>query len=171
MTIQGLMAEGRYANTARRKTPRKVSEPGDRRCWNCDKYLFKVIGFTGRIEITCRGCRRTNVITGNAEQADGLASPDVAEIFAAMERRWEQQSKARSVRRAEMAVGLRFSVFMRDGFCCRYCGMGAGDGAILHADHVMPASKGGPTTIDNLVTSCLECNLGKSNKLLQAAPP
>jgi 5-methylcytosine-specific restriction endonuclease McrA len=66
---------------------------------------------------------------------------------------------------------LRFAVFVRDGFRCRYCGIGACDGAVLHADHVIPASRGGPTNIDNLVTACLDCNLGKSDKLIQAAPP
>jgi thioredoxin-like negative regulator of GroEL len=34
----------------------------------------------------------------------------------------------------------------------------------LHADHVIAESKGGPTTLENLVTACMDCNLGKSDK-------
>ena len=57
---------------------------------------------------------------------------------------------------------LRFEVFKRDGFRCRYCGAGVLD-VTLHCDHVVPDSKGGPTTAENLVTACQPCNLGKSN--------
>jgi predicted Zn-ribbon and HTH transcriptional regulator len=57
---------------------------------------------------------------------------------------------------------LRFRVFQRDGFRCRYCGRGATQGAILHLDHVVPFSAGGETTEENLLTACDTCNLGKS---------
>jgi hypothetical protein len=57
---------------------------------------------------------------------------------------------------------LRFEVFKRDGFRCRYCGAGVIE-VTLHCDHVVPESKGGPTVAENLVTACQPCNLGKSN--------
>lgn len=57
---------------------------------------------------------------------------------------------------------LRFRILQRDGFRCRYCGRSSPDGAVLHVDHVIPFSAGGPTTEDNLMTSCEQCNLGKS---------
>lgn len=56
----------------------------------------------------------------------------------------------------------RFEVFKRDKFTCQYCGKSAPD-VVLQVDHVIPVSKGGTNEIMNLVTSCLECNLGKSN--------
>ncbi len=59
---------------------------------------------------------------------------------------------------------VRFEVLNRDGFRCRYCGRSQRDGAVLHVDHVVPFSKGGPTTEDNLITACSDCNLGKSDK-------
>ena len=34
------------------------------------------------------------------------------------------------------------------------------------ADHVLPLTRGGQTTLDNLVTSCWNCNIGKLNALL-----
>lgn len=60
---------------------------------------------------------------------------------------------------------LRFRVFERDGFRCRYCGLDASE-TVLHADHRHPGSRGGPTTLENLVTACAACNLGKSDRPL-----
>lgn len=59
----------------------------------------------------------------------------------------------------------RFEVFKRDSFTCQYCGKKAPD-VILHLDHIQPVSKGGKNTLLNYVTSCVECNSGKSNNLL-----
>jgi len=67
--------------------------------------------------------------------------------------------------RKSISKRLRFEVFKRDSFTCQYCGRSAPD-VVLHVDHIQPVSKGGETTIMNLVTSCRDCNLGKSNKLL-----
>lgn len=57
---------------------------------------------------------------------------------------------------------LRRAVFKRDGYRCRYCGSTTGP---FHADHVYPESKGGETTIDNLVTACARCNISKGSKV------
>lgn len=62
----------------------------------------------------------------------------------------------------------RFKVFMRDKFTCQYCGQSAPD-VKLHLDHVKPVSKGGTNDIENLTTSCIDCNLSKSNKELTLA--
>ena len=60
---------------------------------------------------------------------------------------------------------LRMEVFKRDSFTCQYCGSKAPE-CILHIDHIKPVSKGGTNDIFNLITSCISCNLGKSNKEL-----
>ncbi|MEE9118190.1 MAG: HNH endonuclease signature motif containing protein [Calditrichia bacterium] len=57
---------------------------------------------------------------------------------------------------------LRFEIFKRDGFRCVYCGATPTQ-SVLHADHVIPVAEGGPTTADNLITACQDCNLGKSS--------
>lgn len=62
--------------------------------------------------------------------------------------------------------GLRFFILQRDGFKCHYCGGNPQNGYVLQVDHIIPVSKGGLTTKDNLVTSCSLCNLGKSDNLL-----
>lgn len=68
---------------------------------------------------------------------------------------------------------LRFRVFQRDRFTCVYCGRSA-PAVILEADHKHPRSKGGPDTLANLVTACLDCNRGKSDRIVAApvdSPP
>jgi len=59
----------------------------------------------------------------------------------------------------------RFSIFERDGFKCVICGRSASDGVKLHADHIYPKAKGGIAVIDNGVTLCNECNIGKSDRI------
>jgi hypothetical protein len=68
-----------------------------------------------------------------------------------------------------MKPGLRFEVFKRDDFVCRYCGRRS-PAVILEVDHVIPRSGGGRDDLENLVTSCFECNRGKSARLLSAMP-
>ena len=55
----------------------------------------------------------------------------------------------------------RFNVFLRDRFQCQYCG--AKDD--LTFDHVVPRSRGGRTTWENVVTACSSCNLLKGNRI------
>ncbi|HQY44043.1 MAG TPA: HNH endonuclease [Paracoccaceae bacterium] len=57
----------------------------------------------------------------------------------------------------------RFNLFLRDEFCCQYCGS-KGD---LTFDHVMPRSRGGVTSWENVVAACAPCNLRKGNKSLR----
>lgn len=59
----------------------------------------------------------------------------------------------------------RFAVLRRDSFTCQYCGRKA-PFVVLEIDHKIPKSKGGNWTLDNLITSCFECNRGKRNHLL-----
>jgi len=61
---------------------------------------------------------------------------------------------------------VRFEVFKRDSFTCQYCGRKSPD-VVLHADHIHPVSKGGEDDPLNLITSCVDCNLGKSNRTLE----
>lgn len=71
---------------------------------------------------------------------------------------------AKAARKA-ISKKVRFEVFKRDSFTCQYCGKAAPD-VILHIDHIDPVSKGGDNSIINLITSCADCNGGKSNRAL-----
>ena len=54
---------------------------------------------------------------------------------------------------------LKVQVLMRDGNKCRICGVVC-DGGIhkMHFDHIIPWSKGGETTLENLQVLCSVCN-------------
>lgn len=58
----------------------------------------------------------------------------------------------------------RHNVFLRDKFTCQYCGSSLVERE-LNLDHVIPRDKGGKTTWENIVTSCIRCNTRKANKL------
>ena len=58
----------------------------------------------------------------------------------------------------------RFNVFLRDRFACQYCGV-ALPSHELTFDHVIPRSRGGRTTWENVVTACAPCNLRKGGKM------
>jgi 5-methylcytosine-specific restriction endonuclease McrA len=55
----------------------------------------------------------------------------------------------------------RREVFMRDGYRCQYCGRKSRD---LTLDHVIPRSRGGTHTWDNIVSACKSCNHGKAGR-------
>lgn len=76
----------------------------------------------------------------------------------------ESQSTEKPKRKA-ISDKLRFEVFKRDSFRCQYCGMSAPD-VVLNVDHIDPVSNGGTNDILNLITSCRDCNSGKSDRLL-----
>jgi len=61
---------------------------------------------------------------------------------------------------------LRFAIFRRDSFKCRYCGRSAKDGAQLTLEHIIPICRGGTYEPSNLLTSCHICNEGKADDLL-----
>lgn len=63
--------------------------------------------------------------------------------------------------RAKLTPAMRYQVIRRDGHRCRCCGASVSAGATLHVDHIIPVSKGGVSTIDNLQTLCASCNQGK----------
>ena len=65
-------------------------------------------------------------------------------------------------KRKNLGKKIRFEVFKRDSFTCQYCGQSAPQ-VILEVDHIIPVSKGGDNDLTNLITSCRDCNRGKSN--------
>ncbi len=60
----------------------------------------------------------------------------------------------------------RREVFLRDSFTCQYCGRRTGD---LTLDHVIPRSRGGPHTWENLASACRACNHRKGGKSVAEA--
>ena len=73
--------------------------------------------------------------------------------------------KNKKHKRKGLSKKIRFEVFKRDSFTCQYCGAKSPD-VLLHIDHIKPVAKGGKNNILNLITACVDCNLGKSAREL-----
>lgn len=58
----------------------------------------------------------------------------------------------------------RQNLFERDGFKCQYCNK-IFQAQELNLDHVIPRDRGGQTSWENVVTSCIRCNSRKGNRL------
>jgi hypothetical protein len=58
----------------------------------------------------------------------------------------------------------RANILLRDEETCQYCGKHSRD---LTLDHVIPRSRGGQSTWENLVASCRACNGRKGSRLLK----
>lgn len=71
--------------------------------------------------------------------------------------------------RRDINLRLRFKVMARDNFKCCKCGRSPATDptVILHVDHKFPWVKGGETTMENLETKCMECNLGKGDLVFE----
>ncbi len=65
----------------------------------------------------------------------------------------------------ELAL-TRKNLLQRDNNCCQYCGY---KGNRLSIDHVIPRSRGGLDSWENVTTACLSCNVKKGNRTPQEA--
>lgn len=59
----------------------------------------------------------------------------------------------------------RQNIFKRDRYQCQYCGKKSH----LTLDHILPKSRGGRTSWDNLITACKKCNSRKGDNLPEEA--
>jgi len=75
-------------------------------------------------------------------------------------------SKAPPSEPRSLSLALRYKVLCRDRFRCQICGRSPAKdiGVELHVDHLIPWSKGGQNTEENLRVLCFDCNLGKGAK-------
>lgn len=75
--------------------------------------------------------------------------------------------KSAAGQRALMTSKLRQTIKERDNFTCRQCGVSVAQEPhlLLEIDHIVPVSKGGLTTEENLQTLCWRCNRSKGAKM------
>lgn len=105
---------------------------------------------------------RAEIITN--ENGKRSVWPDMS--FSSPTRRFEVPATLRLVNRINRRwKPPRFRkkvLFNRDAWCCQYCGEKLGwDNVTI--DHIMPSSRGGPTSWLNCVASCKPCNKSKAN--------
>lgn len=115
-------------------------------------------------------CVQCNTVFVSSKFSQKTCNKECRKIYAkakagqAIKRHWEKVLLGES---SGLYMTLRFEILKRDDFKCTYCGYGAADGRKLHVDHVLPRVRGGKNEASNLVTACLECNLGKGDVLLE----
>ncbi|MFI8775376.1 HNH endonuclease [Gordonia sp. NPDC062954] len=75
--------------------------------------------------------------------------------------------KSAAGQRALMTAKLREFIKARDNYTCRYCAVSLAvePHLLLEVDHIVPVSRGGVSTPENLQTLCWKCNRSKSNKV------
>jgi 5-methylcytosine-specific restriction endonuclease McrA len=66
-------------------------------------------------------------------------------------------------RHAKLVKFSRVNIYARDGHRCQYCGDRCSIDELTY-DHVVPRSKGGHTTWENIVSACYACNRDKANR-------
>ena len=66
------------------------------------------------------------------------------------------------VERGKVSNKMRFSIYKRDKYRCKKCKRNTND---LEIDHIIPISKGGKSTYDNLQTLCNRCNKKKGSNI------
>ena len=84
------------------------------------------------------------------------------ELYEEMRRPLKRYPIVRSGPRDPIPSIVRLSVYRRDGFRCRECGIG-GDDVSLELDHCLPWSAGGGDHSANLRALCHDCNQRRSN--------
>jgi 5-methylcytosine-specific restriction endonuclease McrA len=66
-------------------------------------------------------------------------------------------------RHAKPVKFSRVNIYARDGYRCQYCGTKCTIDGLTY-DHVLPRSRGGRTTWENIVSCCYACNSAKANR-------
>lgn len=71
------------------------------------------------------------------------------------------------IKRKRVLLPKKRNIFLRDNYTCQYCN--CEDPSMLTLDHVVPQSRGGKNTWENLVCACRPCNFKKGNRTPEEA--
>lgn len=159
----------RYSELASRLGESKIDTMDARRFNWIEAKLFK----RGKLRApNCRAAVRVEVSYRSPQGKNSYTKSDTLN-FDQLVRALDEMRQIREVRttshflrqqeRMRMSAKLRAEVLRRDQSRCRMCGRTA-QVVPLHVDHIIPVSKGGKTSLENLQTLCQDCNLGKSNR-------
>jgi len=116
---------------------------------------YEPINICGALVLVLKGLARTEEEQGAMLHAARMrvAMPSVIRLLEY--RRIPHQTRALS----------RKNILLRDRNCCQYCSIVLTAGE-LTLDHVIPRSRGGLSTWENLVACCHNCNRRKGNQML-----
>lgn len=108
-----------------------------------------VISYKGNAEVIAEHPETFGLVNPNLE----IKKPSIIRVF-------------KYVKQDIQKVPLtRENIYKRDNYECVYCGNNMIK--ILTLDHVIPQSKGGKNSWDNLVTACKRCNSEKADLTLE----
>ena len=116
------------------------------------EYVFEYVSAGGN------SGQRTRIVL-NTQTIDALMETVSAQI---------RRRKSVQGQRALMTAKFRAYIKARDNYTCKTCraSVHVEPNLLLEVDHIVPVSKGGQSTEENLQTLCWRCNRRKSNKLL-----
>lgn len=125
----------------------------------------KVLVLSNSYEPLSITCRRKAFLLVYLDKADVVEFKD--ELMHTINKSYNVPSIIRLKQRPKFNIFSRVelnrkNIFKRDNHQCQYCGSNEN----LTIDHIIPKSKGGDSTWENLVTACTSCNNKKDNKLL-----
>jgi len=96
---------------------------------------------------------------------------DKGEVTPASDNKTSEAIKKQNTRSTPRKINwrLRALILIRDNCICKMCGASPSKNpdVLLHVDHIIPCSKGGETLEENLRTLCSQCNIGKSDIMLE----
>jgi predicted restriction endonuclease len=128
------------------------------------------------VKLKCINCESFYFASGDVKNRK-YCSTECSKEYAKKEREEKKAAKKeQEINSVELKSSFRpatkpkggLLILDRDGFRCALCGKSSyEDFAELHVDHIMPYSKGGRDDAYNLITLCKQCNLEKSDFLLE----
>jgi 5-methylcytosine-specific restriction endonuclease McrA len=122
---------------------------------NASYEPINICGARRALVLVLKGIARTEEEQGNTLHAARVHMPMPSVIRLLEYRRIPHQTRALS----------RKNILLRDRNTCQYCGVVL-TASELTLDHVLPRSRGGTSTWENLVACCHDCNRRKGNQLL-----
>jgi hypothetical protein len=117
------------------------------------RYIFQYVSAGGNSSMDCE-------VTLNIENLDRFVKY-LSELV--------KFKKSVAGQRALMTSSLREKIKRRDNYTCRNCGLSIEQepNLLLEIDHIIPLSKNGITSEDNLQTLCWKCNRKKGSKIME----
>lgn len=145
----------------------KVGQRPSKNEWDLSEPKISITAYKKRFGSWTNACQKfIEFKMGGEIASDSFVRFNGKDTLVSEKRGKAEYSKENS---RNVSLSLRLKVLSRDNFRCVFCGKSPATdfGTKLHIDHIVPFSKGGKSTLENLQTLCEECNLGKSDSQIK----
>lgn len=113
-----------------------------------------------------RGAVRNIINQANEKTSSRKAKSKKDKVTSNAKKQKSTAKKESTNRSRYIPKSIKVTVLHRDNFKCVFCGRTSKQ-IELQVDHIFPFAKGGSNDISNLQTLCIDCNQGKSDRILQ----